>query len=87
MEALLKKRVKVVEYDAEATKFVTNLCAPAKIASVVVEGDTATITPVDFQNRGLIIGKNANILRKYEMITKRYFPIEHLRVATVEEKI
>ncbi len=80
-EQMLKKRVKIVGYDADAAKFITNLCAPAKVKQVTVEGAVATITAEDYQNRGFIIGRSATTLRKYEAITKRYFPIDQLKVA------
>jgi len=80
MEQQSKKRVKVMEYSDDICQFVANLCAPAKIKSIVQEGKVVIIESADHPSRGLIIGKNASTLRKYETITKRYFDLDEIKV-------
>ena len=82
MEAACKKRVKVAEFNDDCCQFVANLCAPAKVKDCKLEGKVVTVVPGDLQSRGLIIGKNASTLRKYESIVKRYFPIDEIKVTS-----
>lgn len=80
MEQASKRRVKVVEYSDQLCQFVANLCLPAKIQSVDQEGKIVIVTTADLPSRGLIIGKNASTLRKYESITQRYFDVDEIKV-------
>lgn len=80
MENASKKRVKVVEFSDDLLGFVANLCAPAKIKDMQLEGKVVIITAEDHPSRGLIIGRNAYTLRKYEAITRRYFEVDEIKV-------
>jgi len=82
MERQLNKRVKVAEYSDDVCQFVANLCMPAKVKSVTLEGNIIKVAPADLQSRGFIIGRNASTLRKYESIIKRYFEIDKIKVLT-----
>jgi len=73
LEQMLKKKVKIVEYNETIENFVKNLVAPAKLKDIKFEEGIITIFSVDLQSRGLIIGRDAKRLRSYESITKRYF--------------
>ena len=69
-----------MEYNSDTNKFIRNVVYPAKIKEIAVEDDVYEITPFDSFNRGLLIGRNAVNLRKFESIIKRYFPIKELKV-------
>jgi transcription termination/antitermination protein NusA len=80
LEEILKKRIKIVEYNKEPTKFIQNLVYPCKIKEIVSNDDVYTMTPIDNYTRGLLIGRNAINLRENEEIIKRYFKIKELKV-------
>lgn len=83
MEKQLNKRVKVAEYSDDVCQFVANLCMPAKVKQVTLDGKIVKVEPADIQSRGFIIGRNASTLRKYEGIVKRYFEIDEIKVLGV----
>lgn len=80
LERLLNSKIKLVEYADIPEEFISRLVFPAKIKDLVKENNTYTIIPMDLHSRGLMIGRNAQNLRNYEKIVKRYFKIDELKV-------
>jgi len=80
MENFIKQKFKVVEFNNKLEKFIENLIYPLKAVEITVEGETVTIKGPDTKTKGLLIGRNAQNLRNYETIIKRYFPIEEVKV-------
>ncbi len=80
MEQLLKSHIKIVEYAGSIEVFIQNLLYPAKVREILIENNVYTVVPLDLHSRGLMIGRNAQNLRNYERIVKRYFKIDGLRV-------
>lgn len=81
LERLLKKRVKIVEFDPEPVNFIKNLIHPLKVKEITEEDGVYTLVPVDLKTRGMLIGRNASHLRAYEEVIKRYFPVQELKVS------
>ncbi|MBU0666632.1 MAG: NusA-like transcription termination signal-binding factor [Nanoarchaeota archaeon] len=73
IEKLLKRRIKIFEYNPNILQFVRNLFLPLRIQEIKEEENIITITGPDSKTKGLMIGANAKNLRAYEEITKRYF--------------
>jgi N utilization substance protein A len=81
LEELLKRRVKIIEYNEDIKRFITNVMAPLKIVSLTIEDGVATITGPDQKTKGLMIGSKATNLRMYEGIVQKYFPeLKELKV-------
>ena len=80
MESMLKRKIKIVEFNNDMVKFITNLLYPYKVDSITVDGKIVTIKDEDTKTKGLIIGAKAQNLRQYERIVKKYFDIEEIRV-------
>ncbi len=80
LEDLLKKRVKMVQWAPEVTEFVQNLIYPAKVSHIEVQDNIITISPLDLQSRGMIIGRNAGNLHFFEDVVRRHFQCEHIKV-------
>lgn len=80
LERGLKKKIKIVEFSDDIVRFVQNLAYPAKIERAEHDGKILTLTAVDMQSRGFLIGRGASILRNYESIVKRYFDIDEIKV-------
>jgi len=79
-EDMLQKKVKIVEFNADIIKFITNLLYPYKVAEIVQDGKIVTIKDDDTKTKGLIIGAKAQNLRAYESIVKKYFEIDEIKV-------
>jgi transcription termination/antitermination protein NusA len=80
LEAKIKKKVKIVEYNKDVIRFIQNLIYPYKAKDIVMEDNIYTITPIDNYTRGLLIGRNAINLNENENIIKRYFNIKKIKV-------
>jgi NusA-like KH domain protein len=80
IEQMLQKKVKIVEFDSDITKFITNLIYPYRVESIVLNDKIVTITDSDTKTKGLIIGAKAQNLRLYESVVKKYFEIEEIKV-------
>lgn len=80
LEKMLKRKVKIVEFNPERMQFITNYLAPLKILNVKEEGDIVTVTGADTKTKGLIIGIKAQNLRNLEKIASKYFTIEEIKV-------
>ncbi len=80
LEQRLKKRIKIIEYHPELLTFVTAVIAPLRVRDARVEQDIVTLYPADSQTRGALIGRGGSMLRTYENIVKRHFPIKEIKV-------
>ncbi len=80
VEAVLKRKIKIVEFSDDVISFVASLIQPSKAKQITLEDGTVTITPDSSESRGYIIGRAARNLRNYEIIIRRYFPLKELRV-------
>ena len=80
IEQMLQKKVKVVEFNSDIIKFITNLIYPFKVESIVQTDKLVTISDSDMKTKGLLIGAKAQNLRMYESIVKKYFEIEEIKV-------
>lgn len=80
LEKALNRKIKIVEFNPEIIQFIKNLVYPLNVMDVTEEDGKVIITPSDSKSRGLLIGRNAQNLRGYEGIAKRYFKINELRV-------
>ena len=80
LERILKKKIKIVEFNPEPVNFIKNLVHPLQVKEITEDKGTYTLAPIDLKTRGLLIGRNATHLRAYEEIIKRYFPLKELKV-------
>lgn len=82
MENALKKKVRVIVYDEDLAEFIQNVVRPLQLQGMEREGNIITMHPADSRSRSLLIGRNAQHLRTFEQIVKRFFPdVEELKVA------
>jgi len=74
-EELLKKKIKVIEYTADESRFIKNVFSPLKVVSLEKDDEgVVTITGPDQKTKGLMIGAKAQNLRMYEQIVQKYYP-------------
>ncbi|MDK2849357.1 MAG: transcription termination/antitermination protein NusA [Candidatus Woesearchaeota archaeon] len=72
--SLINKKIKVVEFNPDVEKFITNLIYPLKVNSVEFNDGLVIIKDNDRQKKSMLIGRNAKNLRFLESIVKKYFP-------------
>jgi len=83
VESVLNRKIKIVEFNSQLNQFIKNAVFPLRIDNISgleTDNGVITLTTNDSKTRGLLIGKAAQNLRKYEVVIKRYFDIKELRV-------
>lgn len=81
LESMLNRKIKIVEFNSESLGFIRNLIYPIRSRNVVENEGIITIESSDSKSRGLLIGRNAQSLRNFEAIAKKYFPdIKEIKV-------
>ena len=80
IEDLLKKKIRVIEFDDDLVKFVENLIRPIRAEEIALEDKTVVITDSNNQVKGKIIGRDAKNLKKYKEIVSRYFDFDDIVV-------
>ncbi len=80
LRALLKRKIKIVEFDPEVTQFVRNLIHPLRVKDVRRDGESVVIEGTSRENRALLIGKGRQNVARYEAIVRRHFDISELKV-------
>ena len=81
IEGLLKKKVRLVEFNSDVTQFIANLLQPLKVSDVKEEEGIVNIYADDTKTRGMIIGRDRNKINTLNEIVKRYFPVKDVKVA------
>ncbi|MBU1199747.1 MAG: NusA-like transcription termination signal-binding factor [Nanoarchaeota archaeon] len=80
LEKLLKRKLKIVEFNENRLQFITNYLAPLRVTDISEEGDTITVTGADTKTKGLMIGIKAQNLRNLENVIRKYFKIDEIKV-------
>lgn len=80
LEQKFKKKIKISGYSENIKDFIKSLVAPLQLEEITEEKDIVILTAKDLKTRGLLIGRTASILKAYEKIVKRFFPIKELKV-------
>ncbi len=80
LQDILKKRIKIVEFNQDKLIFVKNFIAPLESEEINETDNIISIKGKDNKTRGLLIGKNAKNLEQLKGIVKRHFDFEDIRV-------
>ena len=80
LEGILKKKIKIVEFNADVKQFIRNFVLPLQIKDISEEEGVITITGFDTKTKGLLIGRERKNLDSLREIVRRYFEIEDIRV-------
>ena len=79
LENMLKKRIKVVEYNSDVLQFIKNLLYPLQTSSMENNDDIISIQ-ADTKTKSLIIGRNQQNLKNLISIVRRFFDIAEIKV-------
>jgi len=80
VEGVLKKKIKVVEFNPSVCKFVMNLLYPLHAKEVKEEDNVVSIYSDEYKTKCLIIGRDKHRLNFINSIVKRYFPEKDVKV-------
>ena len=80
LEQLLKKRLKVVEYNHDVLQFIKNFTYPLQLKEVRQENNSITLMGPDTKTKGLLIGRDSANLNQLKAIVQRYFTVEGIKV-------
>ena len=78
IENILKRKIKIVEFNDDVVIFVKNLIAPLKAEKITKEDNVITISDVNNQTKAKLIGRESKNLKEYKKIVSRYFDIENI---------
>ena len=72
---LLKKKIKVVEFNSEVERFVENIIRPTE-GKVYKDGENVVIEAKSVQDKANLLGKNRRNLNQLNSIVKKYFDVD-----------
>lgn len=80
MENLLKKKIKLIEFNNDVERFIGNLINPLKANDIKEEDGAVNIYVQDFKTKGILIGRDRNKINSINEIVKRYFKVKEVKV-------
>ncbi len=80
LEDLLKKKIKIVEFNNDIKQFIRNFVLPLQVKDINQEDSIITITGFDTKTKGLLIGRDRKNLNTLKDVVKRYFEFEDIKV-------
>ncbi len=78
LQALFKKRIKIIEFNQDPKEFVKNCIAPLEVDAITLNEDKLTLTSADVKTKGMLIGRERQNLKELNMIMQKFFKIEVL---------
>ncbi len=80
LEGLLKKKIKIVEFNPDIRQFIRNFVMPLQVKDITEENGIITIIGPDTKTKGLLIGRERKNIENLKDIVKRHFQIEDIKV-------
>ncbi|MCS7126491.1 MAG: NusA-like transcription termination signal-binding factor [Aigarchaeota archaeon] len=83
LSKMLKKKIKVIEYSSDPSKFLENALLPAKVIEPVrvterTDGRKIAVVTVDPKYKGIAIGKNGKTIELIRLLAKRHHKIDYV---------
>jgi len=80
---MVKKKIKVIEYSPDPSKFIENALLPARVIEPIrvterTDGKKIAVAAVDPKDKGIAIGKNGKTIELVRLIAKRHHQIDHV---------
>jgi len=80
VEKVLKKRIKLIEFNNGVLNFIRNFLYPIELLDVKQEEDTITIYGKDTTTKAMIIGRERQNINQLINIVRRYFDVKEIKV-------
>ena len=80
IEAVLKKQIRLIEFDDNLSQFIKNCIYPVTSVEITQNEKKVIIKGNDFKSKAMIIGRDKATLKKTISIVKRFFDIDDITV-------
>ena len=80
LENVLKKKIRIIEFNPDVSNFIKNLIYPINARDVNQEGGIVTIAVDGVESKSRLIGRDRRNLNNIKSIVKRYFDVEEIKV-------
>ncbi len=73
IESMLKKKIRIIEFDDDICKFASNLSYPVKPKDIELNNGKIEIFVEDSKSKGLLIGRERKNLKELKEVLLRHF--------------
>ena len=80
IENLIKKKIRVIEFNDDICKFADNFIYPIKAEKIEFEDKILKIYVHGAGTKGLLIGRESKNLKELKEILSRYFEIDDIKI-------
>ena len=80
IEYMIKKKIKIVEYNDDVVKFVRSFLFPIKPSDIKFENDIIEIKADDMKDRGILIGRDRKNLINLKEVVGKYFKVSDIKI-------
>ena len=80
IENVLKRKIRLAEFNKDVSQFIRNLAYPAEILDIKNENGIVLVHGKDTNSKAMIIGRDRQNLNHLSDIAKRYFDIKEIKV-------
>lgn len=80
ISSLMKKDIKVIEFNSDMGKFIENLIYPLKLKEFRDEDGVISLYAKDTRERGIIIGRERSRIKSIKGILERHFKVNEIKV-------
>jgi len=89
VENMIKKRVKVIEFNPEISQFIRNALYPVQVNEIKLDGKMVFIVEPDRNNKRVLLGRDSRNIKFLAELVKRYFDIDGIKVINeiVDKKV
>lgn len=81
IENMMKKRIRLVEFNNDVKQFVQNLIYPIQAKEIKEENGIVNIYCNDVKSKGMLIGRDRHKINLINNIVKRHFEVEEVKAA------
>ncbi len=80
IEHMIKKKVKIVEFDENPVKFIKNYLLPIKISEIESKEDAIYVRAENNSEKGILIGRDKRNLNELKEIVSKYFKVIDIKI-------
>ena len=80
IESMIKKRIKVVEFNSDIGKFIRSFLYPIKPKNIEIKDGIISIGAEGVKDRALLIGRDSKNLNNLKEVIKKYFDVSNIRI-------
>jgi transcription termination/antitermination protein NusA len=91
LQNVVAKKVELVEYSDDASKFISNILNPDLINEIKInertDGTKQAVVVVDAKKKGVVVGREGRNAEKARILAKRYFQISNVLIVSGEQTL